>query len=319
MKLTAIFTTLLAFAATTLFAQEKTVLRVGHFPNITHAQALVARQLERQGKGWYQERIPGVEIQWYSYNAGPSAMEAIFADSIDLTYVGPNPILNAYTKSRGAEGRVVSGAAYGGAALVVRPEAGITKPADFRGKKIATPQLGNTQDIAARVYFKKQGYKITQLSGEVLIVPTENPDQLNLLQSGKLDGAWTVEPWVTRLEREAGGKIFLEQKDELGALLVSSVKALNQRGDLVKKFVAAHVELTKWITEHPDEARELVRAELKELTKREFPAETAAQAWPRLRFSSEIKRETLDTLAKEAQDLGFLKGVPDLGQLLAIP
>src|ERR1043165_2373609 len=124
----------------------KVVLRVGHFPNITHAQGVIASQLSREGKGWFEERLgPDVKLQWYTYNAGPSAVEAIFAGSIDLTYIGPSPVLHGYVKTKGDEVRVVSGATNGGAALVVRADSGITKPEDFRGKKVATPQLGNTQ------------------------------------------------------------------------------------------------------------------------------------------------------------------------------
>src|ERR1700676_338748 len=138
---------LLVAQSSTTFAETK--IRVGHFPNVTHVQALVAHALSRQGKGWFEERIgPGTKIEWFVYNAGPSAMEAIFANSIDLTYVGPSPALNAYAKSRGQEIRIVSGAANGGAALVVPTDSALKTPADFRGKKIATPQLGNTQDVS---------------------------------------------------------------------------------------------------------------------------------------------------------------------------
>ena len=310
-------TLLLLTSTFTLQAQDKTVLRVGHFPNITHAQALVAAQLQRQGKGWFQERLgPDIEMQWFVYNAGPSAMEAIFANSIDLTYVGPNPVLNAYIKSKGQEIRVIAGAATGGAALVVQPDGRLSKPQDFRGKKIATPQLGNTQDVAARAWLKKQGYRITQLGGDVTVLPTANPDQLSLFQRGEIDGVWTVEPWVSRLELESKGKIYLEEKDALTTVLAASVKILKQQPELVKKFVAAHAELTDWINAHPAEAKEFVRAELKELTKREFPAETADRAWPRLKFRSAILRAPFDTLVTEAQSVGFLKGATDLGQLV---
>src|SRR5207344_1584425 len=127
-------------------AEQKTTIRFGHFPNITHAQGVIAHALSRQGKGWFEQRLgPNVEIQWFTYNAGPSAMEAIFAKSIELTYVGPGPALNAYAKSQGEEIRIIAGAANGGAALVVQPDANLKAPADFKGKKIATPQLGNTQ------------------------------------------------------------------------------------------------------------------------------------------------------------------------------
>src|SRR5690349_24117218 len=188
-------------------AQERTTIRFGHFPNITHAQGVIAHALSRQGKGWFEQRLgPNVEIQWFTYNAGPSAMEAIFAKSLDVTYVGPGPALNAYLKSNGEEIRVISGAANGGAALGVKADSPIKAPADFRGKKIATPQLGNTQDISCRAWLKAHGFKVTLTSGDVMVIPTANPDQLALLQKGSVDAAWTVEPWVTRLERDAGAR-----------------------------------------------------------------------------------------------------------------
>src|SRR5258707_13000615 len=124
----------------------ETKIRVGHFPNITHAQGLIAHAMSREGKGWFEQRLgPESKIEWFVYNAGPSSMEAIFANSIDLTYVGPNPVLNAYVKSEGEEGRVIAGAANGGAALVVQGDGKLTKPQDFKGKKIPTPQFGTTK------------------------------------------------------------------------------------------------------------------------------------------------------------------------------
>lgn len=131
----------------------ETKIRVGHFPNVTHVQALVAHALSRRGKGWFEERLgPGTKIDWFVYNAGPSAMEAVFANSIDLTYVGPSPAINAYAKSRGEEIRIVAGAANGGAALIIPQDSGLKSAKDFRGKKISTPQLGNTQDISCRAW-----------------------------------------------------------------------------------------------------------------------------------------------------------------------
>jgi NitT/TauT family transport system substrate-binding protein len=295
-------------------------LRVGHFPNITHAQALVASQLTRQGKGWFEERLgPGTKIEWFVYNAGPSAMEAIAADSIDMTYVGPNPALNLYVKSKGDEVRIIAGSADGGAALVVQPDGRLSKPEDFRGKAIATPQLGNTQDVACRAWLKKQGYAITQLGGDVKVLPTANPDQLALFTSGQIDGVWTVEPWVSRLELEAKGKIYLEQKDAITTVLASSTKLLTQKAEVVKKFAAAHAELTEWINQHPEEAKKLVNAELKELTKREMPTELIDKAWPRLHFTSEIKREALEGFVVEAQSVGFLKESLALDRLVVKP
>src|SRR5204863_613748 len=238
----------------------ETVVRVGHFPNITHAQGLVAHNLSRQGKGWFEERLgPGTKVEWFVYNAGPSAMEAIFAQSIDLTYVGPGPALNAYTKSNGAEVRLIAGAANGGAALVVQPDQNLTAPADFRGKKIATPQLGNTQDISCRAWLVAGGLKITQLGGDAQVLPTQNPDQLALFKTKKIDAVWTVEPWVSRLERESSGKILVEEKDVATTVLVSTAKFLQNQRDLAKKFAEAHAALTDWMAKNPDEAQKLIK------------------------------------------------------------
>ncbi len=313
---------LLAVSLATLTAAcaQQTVLRVGHFPNITHAQGLIASQLAREGKGWFEPRLGGeVKIEWFVYNAGPSAMEAIAAGSLDLTYVGPSPALNLYVRAAGEEVRIIAGAANGGAALVVQPDGRLSKPEDFRGKAIGTPQLGNTQDVACRAWLKKQGYRITQLGGDVKVLPTANPDQLALFTAGQLDGVWTVEPWVSRLELDAKGKIFVEQKDAITTVLVSSAKLLAEKRELVKKFAAAHTELTEWINKNPDEAKRLANAALKQITKREMPAELIEKAWPRLTFTAEIKRVDLAASVAVAQSVGFLKGAPDLGRLVDIP
>lgn len=321
MKLIPLFAVTLAGLATlaTGLAQQ-TVLRVGHFPNITHAQGLIASQLTREGKGWFEPRLGGdVKIEWFVYNAGPSAMEAIAANSVDLTYVGPNPALNLYSRAQGEEVRIIAGAATGGAALVVQPDGRLSKPEDFRGRLIGTPQLGNTQDVACRAWLKKQGYRITQLGGDVKVLPTANPDQLALFTAGKLDGVWTVEPWVSRLELEAKGRVFLEQKDGITTVLVSSAKLLAEKRELVKKFAAAHAELTAWINANPAEAKRLANAGFQHHTKREMPAAVLDKAWSRLTFTSEIKREDLAAAVAEAQSVGFLKGTPDLGRLVDIP
>src|ERR1700730_15647925 len=162
--------TLLVLSVGQVSAETK--IRVGHFPNITHAQGVIAHALSRQGKGWFEQRLgPDTKIEWFVYNAGPSAMEAIFANSIDLTYVGPGPALNAYTKSVGEEIRLMAGAANGGSGLIVQPDSNLKGAADFRGKKIATPQLGNTQDISCRAWLSEGGLKITQLGGDAQVLP----------------------------------------------------------------------------------------------------------------------------------------------------
>src|SRR5260370_27850095 len=163
-------------------------------------------------------------------------MEAIFAGSLDITYVGPSPALNAYFKSNGEEIRVISGAANAGAALVVKADSPIKTPADFRGKKIATPQLGNTQDISCRAWLKAHGFNITQTGGDVTVIPTANPDQLGLFQSGGVDAVLTVEPWVTRLERDAKARGFLVYKDPTHPWLLSTWKFLQDPRPIAHKI-----------------------------------------------------------------------------------
>ena len=315
-----LITLIVALAALVTPIAAKTVLRVGYFPNVTHAQGVIGKTLTSQQKGWFEERFgPDIEIQWYAFNAGPSAMEAIFAGSLDLTYVGPSPSLNAYIRSKGEEIRVIAGSARGGAALLVRPGSGIEKPEDFRGKKLATPQLGNTQDVAARAWLQKQGFKITQMGGDVFVLPTANPDQLSLFQQGKIDAVWTVEPWVSRIEREAGGKIFLEQKDVVTTLLVSSAKLLKDKPELVAKFAQAHRELTDWINAHPAEAQALVQRGLSDEVKREIKLDLVVAAWQRLTFTPDISLSSIESLVADARGLGFIRGEVDLSHFISIP
>ena len=316
-KLAVLLTIAICALAQRGVSEDKVVIRFGHFPNITHAQGVIAHALTRQGKGWYEQRLgPNVEIQWFTYNAGPSAMEAVFAGSLDLTYVGQGPALNAHFKSNGDEIRVLGGAANAGAALVVKSDSPIKTAADFRGKKIATPQLGNTQDISCRAWLKAQGFKVTQTGGEVVVLPTNNPDQLALLQNGGVDAVWTVEPWVTRLEREAKARVFLEDKDVITTWLVSSAKFLNSQRNLAKKIVAANAELTDWIQKNPDEAQKLLIDELTAETRTTFAPDAVAQAWKRIKFTTAVPAELITKAVQDGKDAGFLKGNTDTSKLM---
>jgi NitT/TauT family transport system substrate-binding protein len=299
--------------------QELTI-RVGHFPNITHVQALVARNLERHGASWFVPRLgPDVRIEWYAYNAGPSAMEAIFAGSLDLAYVGPNPALNAYARSGGQEIRIIAGAVDGGSALVVQPDQALNRPVDFRGKRIATPQFGNTQDVAARAWLASGGLRITQTGGDAQVLPTANPDQLALFMTRQLDAVWTVEPWVTRLELEAGGKVLVEEKDAVTTLLVARAAFLSAHPEVVRAFAAAHRDLTDWIRQNPVEGQRMVREELSVRFRTEMTPQLIARAWTRMTPTSDISLEGLQNFVASARQVGFLDSVPDLSGLMAVP
>jgi NitT/TauT family transport system substrate-binding protein len=296
---------------------EPVTLRVGHFPNVTHIQALVARDFERLNKGWFEQRLgPDVKIEWYVYNAGPSAMEALFTNALDLTYVGPSPALNAYVRSRGEEVRVIAGAVDGGSALVVQPDSTLKNAADFRGKRIATPQFGNTQDVAARAWLTAGGLRVTQTGGDAQVIPTENPDQLALFKSRQLDAVWTVEPWVSRLEQEAGGRILVDDRNAVTTVLVSSAKFLREHRDLATRFAAAHRELTDWINQHPDEAKRMVRDELSAILHAELPSDLTDRAFGRMRVTSETSLDEFKLWVADAQKVGFIRNAPDLSHFV---
>ena len=301
-------------------AGEPPVLRVGFFPNITHAQGLIGyhETATKGADGWF-EKATGAKIEWYPFNAGPSAIEALLAGSIDITYVGPNPVLNGYTRTKGADIRVLTGAARGGASLVVQKDSGLKTAADFRGKKIASPQLGGTQDIAARAWLKAGGLNITTSGGDAFVVPTQNPDQLDLFKRKQLDAAWTVEPWVSRLELEAEAVQLIDQREVVTTILASSVKSLGAKRELVGKFLAAHESLTAKITAEPAWAKPLVSSALQKATTKPIPEALLDRAWPRLTFTTAVKPEDFTSLQRDAKSVGLLPEEADLAKLFAKP
>lgn len=193
--------------ALTLRAQAADTIRIGYFPNLTHAQAVLGI-----ANGNFQKAVPGVTIETRLFNAGPSVIEAMFAGALDVAWAGPNPAINGYLKSRG-DVLVAAGACIGGASLIVRPEAGITAFRDLRGKRIGTPQLANTQDVACRSWLRSLGFRPVEPGADVHVVPVANADQLALFQKGSLDAVWAVEPWASRLVLQAGGRVLLEERE----------------------------------------------------------------------------------------------------------
>lgn len=291
------------------------VMRVGYFPNITHSQALVGL-----ARGDFQEALgPGVTIQTTVFNAGPSAIEALFAGQIDLTYVGPNPAINGYVQSKGEALRIVSGATSGGAALVVRPEADIKSPADFAGKRLASPQLGNTQDVALRNYLIANGLNSVEKGGNVEVIPTQNPQILDLFRQGQIDGAWVPEPWASRLVVEGGGVVYLDERDLwangdfVAAHIIVSTAFLKAHPELVKAWLTAHVAVTQWEVDRPAEAQALLNAEVEKLTGKKLKDVVLTQAWARMRPTWDPISASLMQSAEAAYAAGFLKEKPNLG------
>jgi len=292
-------------------------VRMGYFPNITHSQALVGL-----ARGDFQRALGDkVTLQATAFNAGPSVIEALFAHQIDLAYIGPNPAINGYLKSNGEALRIVGGATSGGASFIARAGAKIAGPEDLAGKKLASPQLGNTQDVALRAYLIQHGLQVTEKGGQVQVIPTDNPQILDLFMQGQIDGAWVPEPWAARLMVDGGGQLFLDERDLwpngefVTAHVIVSAKFLKQRPDLVKAFLRAHVEVTQWELENPNQAKQWVNGEIKRLTGKALANEVIDGAWSRLRITYDPISSSLVKSAQSAYEAGFLKDKPDLSNI----
>ena len=291
-------------------AGEPVTIHLGYFPNITHAQAVIGI-----ADGTFTRAFGDkVKIDAKTFNAGPSVIEAMFAGQIDLSYIGPNPAINGYVKSKGEALRIIAGATSGGAVLVVRNDAGINAAADFRGKKIASPQLGNTQDVAVRAWLMQQGFKLKEQGGDTQVIPVANPDILTLFRKKEIDAAWVPEPWGARLVREANGKIFLDERDLWNATrgkfvtahVIVSAKFLKEHPDVVKQFLAAHVELTQRINADPASAKQKLNAEIERLTSAALPVQVLDDAWSRQTITYDPISASLFGSADAAFKLGFL-------------
>ena len=297
------------------------VIRIGHFPNVTHAHALAARSMSGRGEGFLEQRLgPGVRIEWFEFNAGPSAMDALLAGTLDATYVGPSPAVNAHAKTGGEDVRVLAGATRGGAALVVRNASGIRDAKDLLKRRIATPQQGNTQDVACRAWLAEQGFTVRlNGTGDLSVVSMPNPEQLAGFKNGELDAAWTVEPWVSRLELEGDGRVLVEETDAVTTILVASARFLRDQPELARRLTSAHRELTDWLGTHPEQARSEVQNELKALTRAEISEQLVRHCWPRLRFTTEVELGWFEGMAAKARSAGFMIETPDRSRLLVKP
>ena len=300
-----------------LSSQSRT-LRIGYFPNLNHAQAVIGLQQD----GDFQKILntnsnnttKGVRVESFVFNAGPSAIEALFGGQIDVAYVGPNPAINGYLASNGQGLRVISGAASGGASFVIRNDSGIKSVNDLGGKKFASPQLGNTQDVSLRKYLVDNGFNTVDNGGNVTVVPVTPADILTLMLKNEIDGAWVPEPWATRLVKEANARIFVDERELwspdgkfVTANIIARTDYLNENPDIVKQFLQAHINKTIWINENKDQ--EVITAfngALKKITGKTIPDDEIRDALTRLEFTFDPVEESLFKIADNAYELGYL-------------
>lgn len=280
------------------------VLRIGYFPNISHAPAVIGL-----GRGDFQQALDGVEVKTQVFTAGPSVIEALRVNAIDVAYVGPNPAVNEYVQTEGCSPRIIAGAASGGAVFAVRNDAGIDSPDDFENKMFASPQLGNTQDVALRKYLIENGYTI---NGNVRVIPMKPAEILTLMEKKDIDGAWVPEPWGARLVNDVNAKIFLDERELwpngefVSAHIVVRTDYLQNNPETIKKLLEAHIDETLWINGNPDEAIRVFNAELERLTGKTIPEDELESGFSRMELTWDPLQESLFQSAEDAFEVGFL-------------
>lgn len=297
-----------------------TNVRLGYFPNVTHATALVGVE-----SGIFKSALGADTLELKTFNAGPAAVEALFSGALDATYIGPNPAINAHLQSGGDAIRIISGATSGGASLVVKP--GINGPADLKGKKLATPQRGGTQDVALRSWLKTNNLKADlEGGGDVSVVPQENAQTLETFRAGQIDGAWVPEPWATRLVLEGGGKVLVDERSLwpdgkfVTTHLVVRTKFLKEHPDAVRRLVEGQVRANELVNTNPAEAQRLANQGIATITGKGLSAAVLEASWKNLEFTNDPIASSLTTSANHARDVGLLgrvdlKGIYDLALL----
>jgi NitT/TauT family transport system substrate-binding protein len=297
-----------------------TTVRLGYFPNVTHATALVGVE-----SGIFKSALGPNPLVVKTFNAGPAAVEALFSGALDATYIGPNPAINAFAQSGGEAIRIISGATSGGASLVVRPT--INSPADLKGKKLATPQRGGTQDVALRQWLKSNNLKADlEGGGEVSVTPQENAQTLETFRAGQIDGAWVPEPWATRLVQEGGGKVLVDERSLwpegrfVTTHLIVRTKFLKEHPDAVRRLIEGQVQANELVNANPAEGQRLVNQSITTITGRGISPAVLEASWKNLEFTNDPIASSLAVSADHATDVGILekvnlRGIYDLSVL----
>jgi NitT/TauT family transport system substrate-binding protein len=287
-------------------------LRLGYFPNLTHAPALIGVE-----EGYFQDELGDTTLTTQVFNAGPDEVEALFAGALDVAYIGPSPTINAYGQSDGDAIRIISGAASGGAQLVVRD--GIDKPEDLEGTTLASPQLGNTQDVALRSWLTSEGLENSvDGGGDVTVAPTKNSDVGDAFDNGDVDGAWVPEPYASQLVLDHGAHVLVNEKDLwpdgefVTTNLIVRTEFLEQYPGSVEALLRGHVKAVELAQNDADAAKKAVNAGLVAAGGKELDAEVLDRAWGELSITFDPLASTLKTEAENALTAGTAESLVDL-------
>ncbi len=312
LAVTLLMTMLLSLTACGEKKEGKTAVRIAYFPNITHAQALYMKNRQSLEKTWKDH----CNVSWKSFNAGPAEMEAIFAGEIDLGYIGPVPALSANVKSNG-DVKIISNATDAGSVLLKRKNSGIQSIKDLSGKKVAVPQLGNTQHLCLLHLLEENGLKTTDKGGTVTVNASSNADILNLIDNNSVDAALVPEPWGATIEKNGNAEILLDEKQVFQegnypvAVVVASSDFMDEHPDLVKEFLKAHEDASVSINQNTSEAMNIVNAEIEKATGKSIETDILETAFARMKINTKINSETILAFAKISHDEGFINKIPE--------
>ena len=281
-------------------------LRLGYFPNVTHAPALIGLE-----KGLYEKELGDTKLTPQKFNDGPTEVGALLGGSVDIGFIGSGPAINAYAKSNGEAVRLISGVTSGGAQLVVRPD--ITKPADLVGKTVVTPQLGNTQDVSLKKWLAGN-----DLTGKVDVTNLENAQTLDAFRGGQVQAAWLPEPWSSRLVLEAGAKVLLDEKDLWPdgkfptTVVIARTQFVNEHPETVKAFLRGLVASIDYAGSNKADAQAAVNTQLKELTGKSLSPEVTDRAWSNITLTFDPIAGQFTQLAKDQVTAGIAEKAPDV-------
>lgn len=302
-----------------LTPEANVTVRVAFFPNITHAQALVGQARKTFSAAVGNENT----IAWKQFNAGSAEVEALFAEELDIGYIGPGPAINAFVKSNG-DFLIIAGATNGGSVLVSRTDLVIEDLKKLDGLKVAVPQVGNTQDLSLRKILSENGLSDISKGGSVQIVSAENPDILALMKAGEIDAALVPEPWGSRLIKEAGANLVLDYNeiwrdgDYTSAVIIASKEFIANHPWIVQQFLSAHIDLTKYIGSNLSESKMIVNEQIKTLTGQSLSQEILDSAFDRLTITTDPVADSLSGFAEMSYNAGFLYDKPDLSNFFSL-
>ncbi|NJK77965.1 MAG: ABC transporter substrate-binding protein [Nanoarchaeota archaeon] len=283
-------------------------IRVAYFPNISHAVPIIGIE-----KGFFSNQIGNdILIESHLFDSGPQVIESIFAGSVDIAYVGPGPAINAFLKSEKHNVRILSGAASGGVSFIVHPTSKIQSVEDFDGKRIAAPQIGNTQDISLRTYLSENGLKPAEKGGSVIVLNTGNSDIYILFAKGDIDAAWVPEPTATILVQQLDGTRLFNEKELwpenkfASVVLIAREEYVIKHPEIIQKWLDAHQQTVSWINSNKVETRTIFIDFMKDEMGKSLPVELIDESLSNLEITSDPIVDSINTIAKRADSLGYL-------------